>query len=53
MLKGSVNSKSMFFNIARHASFHTFFEKVRVSAAKLEIDNPRRPRKRKVSNHYE
>ena len=29
-----------------------FFEKVRVSAGKLEIDCPKLPRKRKVSSSY-
>ena len=42
----------MFFNIARYASYHKFFEKVRASAEKQEIDDPRLPRKRNVSNHY-
>ena len=30
-----------------------FFEKGRASAQKLEIDNPKLPRKRKVPSHYE
>ena len=30
-----------------------FFEKVRAPAGKLEIDDPRLPGKRKVSNYYE
>ena len=30
-----------------------FLEKVRASARKLGIDDPRLPRKRNVSNHYE
>ena len=30
-----------------------FFEKGRASAQKLEIDNPKPPRKRKVPSHYE
>ena len=35
------------------ASFRTFFEKVRASKQKLEIDDPKPPKKRKVSSHYE
>ena len=35
------------------ASFHMFFEKVRVSARKLEIDDQRLLRKRKFLTHYE
>ena len=35
------------------ASFRMFFEKVRASKQKLEIDDPKPPKKRKVSNHYE
>ena len=35
------------------ASFHVFFVRVRASARKLEIDDSRVPRKRKVSCHYE
>ena len=40
-------------SIREEASFHMFFQKVRSSARKLEIDDPRLPRKRKVSSHYE
>ena len=35
------------------ASFRTFFEKVRASEQKLEMDRPKLPRSRKVSSHYE
>ena len=35
------------------ASFHMFFEKVRASAQKLEVNDPKLPRKRKVPNRYE
>ena len=35
------------------ASFHMFFEKVRASAEKLEVDDPKLPRKRKVPTRYE
>ena len=35
------------------ASFRMFFEKVRASKQKLEIDDPKPPKKRKVSSHYE
>ena len=35
------------------ASFHMFFEKVRASAEKLEVDDPKLPRKRKVPSRYE
>ena len=35
------------------AIFHTFFEKVIASAQKLEINDPKLPRKRKVPILYE
>ena len=35
------------------ASFRMFFEKVRASKQELEIDDPKPPKKRKVSSHYE
>ena len=35
------------------ASFHMFFENVRASAQKLETNNPKLPRKRKVPSRYE
>ena len=35
------------------ASFLMIFEKVRASKWKLEIDDPKLPKKRKVSSHYE
>ena len=35
------------------AGFHMFFEKSGASAPKLEFDNPKLPRKRNVSSHYE
>ena len=35
------------------ASFHMFFEKIRASAQKLETNNPKLPRKRKVPTRYE
>ena len=35
------------------ASFHMFFEKVSASAQKLETNNPKLPRKRKVPSRYE
>ena len=34
------------------ASFHMFFEKVRASAQKLEVNDPKLPRKRKVPSRY-
>ena len=46
----------MFFNITRHerkASFRMFFGKVRASKRKLEINDPKLPKTRKVSSHYE
>ena len=35
------------------ASFHMFFEKVRASAQKLEVNDPKLPRKRKGPSRYE
>ena len=35
------------------ASFRMIFEKFRASKRKLEIDDPKAPKKRKVSSHYE
>ena len=35
------------------ASFLMIFEKVRASKWKLEIDDPKLPKKRKLSSHYE
>ena len=35
------------------ASFRRFFEKFRVSKRKLEIDDPKPPKKGKVLSHYE
>ena len=35
------------------ANFFMFFEKFRASKRKLEIDDPKPPKKRKVSSHYE
>ena len=35
------------------ASFRKFFEKFRASKRKLEIDDAKPPKQRKVSNHYE
>ena len=35
------------------ASFCMFFEKFRASKRKLEIDDPKPPKKRKVLSHYE
>ena len=35
------------------ASFRMFFEKMRAPKRKLEIDDPKPPRKRKVLSHYE
>ena len=32
--------------------FHMFFEKVRASAQKLEVNDPKLPRKRKVLSRY-
>ena len=34
------------------ASFRMLFEKVRASKQKLEINDPKLPKKRKVSSHY-
>ena len=35
------------------AGFHMFFEKSGASVRKLEFDDPKLPRKRNVSSHYE
>ena len=35
------------------ASFRMFFEKFRASKRKLEMDDPKKPKKRKVLSHYE
>ena len=35
------------------ASFCIFFEKFRASKGKLEINDPKPPKKRNVSSHYE
>ena len=35
------------------ASFRMFFEKFRASKQKLEMDDPKPPKKRKVLSHYE
>ena len=35
------------------ASFRMFFEEFRASKRKLEIDDPKATKKRKVSSHYE
>ena len=35
------------------ASFHMFFEKVRASAQKLKVNDPKLPRKRKGPSRYE
>ena len=35
------------------ASFRMFFEKFRASKRKLEIDDPKPPKKEKVLSHYE
>ena len=35
------------------ASFRMFFEKVKASNRKLEIDDPELPKKKKVLSHYE
>ena len=35
------------------AGFHIFFEKSGASARKIELDDPKLPRKRNVSSHYE
>ena len=35
------------------ASFHIFFKKARASAQKLEVNDPKLPRKRKVPSRYE
>ena len=44
----------MFFNIDEKVSysFHMFFKKVRASAQKLEIDDPKLPKKGNVSGHH-
>ena len=35
------------------AGFHMFFEKVRTSTQKLEVNDPKLPKKRKVPSCYE
>ena len=35
------------------ASFRMYFEKVKASNRKLEIDDPELPKKKKVLSHYE
>ena len=37
----------------KETSFHRFFEKVRISTQKLEIDDPKLSTKTKVSSNYE
>ena len=37
----------------KEASFRMFFEKFRASKRKLEIDDPKPPKKRKFLSHYE
>ena len=39
--------------VREEASFRMFFEKVKVSKRKLEIDNLELPSERKISNHFE
>ena len=53
MLWSSVIWKSIFFNFEEGVSFCAFFKRVRTSARKVEIDDPKLPRKRKVLSHYE
>ena len=37
----------------KEASFRIFFEKFRTPKRKIEIDDPKPPKKRKVLSHYE
>ena len=46
-------SLSMLKGMREEASFHMFFEKVRASAQKLEVNDPKLPRKRKGPSRYE
>ena len=39
--------------VLKEASFRIFFEKFRASKRKLEIDDPKPPKERKVWSHYE
>ena len=46
-------SLSMLKGMREEASFHMFFEKVRASAQKLKVNDPKLPRKRKGPSRYE
>ena len=55
ILKSTVNCKKCFLSLQRmreEPSFRIFFERFRASKWKLEIDDPKPPKKRKVLRHY-